>query len=234
LLQASPVARYSDDAMTREQTRARIQEIGIIPAIRVSSPQDALFAAETVCNHGIPIVEVTMTVPGAIDVISELARNHPAVIVGAGSITDVGTASRCVDAGTQFLTSTGLDLEVVDFAVKQDIVVFPGALTPTEILAAWKAGPDFVKIFPCAPVGGPTYVRALRAPFPDVRFIASGGVNQQTALDFLLAGALALGIGGELIPHEAIERRQEHRIGELARRFLSMVQEARSLKRPRL
>lgn len=218
--------------MTREQIRARIREIGIIPAIRVSSPQDAMFAAEAVCNHGIPIVEVTMTVPGAIDVISELARNHPAVMVGAGSISDVGTAARCVDAGAQFLTSTGLDEEVVHFAVKQDIVVFPGVLTPTEVLAAWKTRPDFVKIFPCAPVGGPAYIRALRAPFPDVPFIASGGVNQQTALDFLLAGAVALGIGGELIPHEAIQRRQEHRIGELARRFLGMVQEARSLKPP--
>ena len=215
--------------MNREQIRARIQEIGIIPAIRVSSPEDAMFAAETVSNHGIPIVEVTMTVPGAIEVISKLARDNPAVIVGAGSVADAETATRCVEAGAQFLTSTGLDLNVVHFAVKQDIVVIPGVLTPTEVLAAWKAGPDFVKIFPCAPVGGPAYVRALRAPFPRVPFIASGGVNQQTALDFLLAGAVALGIGGELIPHEAIQRRQEHRIGELARRFLGMVHEARSL-----
>jgi len=219
--------------MNREQIRARIQEIGIIPAIRVSSPQDALFAAEAVCNHGIPIVEMTMTVPGAVEVISELARNRPAVIVGAGSVGDVATAARCLDAGANFLTSTGLDLEVVHFAAKHDTVVIPGVLTPTEVLAAWKAGPDFVKIFPCAPVGGPAYVRALRAPFPEVRFIASGGVNQHTARDFLLAGALALGIGGELIPQEAIERRQEHRIGELARRFLGMVQEARAQNQPK-
>lgn len=225
-------ARYSDVAMNREQIRERIQEIGLIPAIRVSSPQDAMFAAEAVFNHGIPIVEVTMTVPGAIEVITELARNRPAVIVGAGSVADVETAARCVDAGAKFLTSTGLDLGVVHFAVEQDVVVIPGVLTPTEVLAAWKAKPDFVKIFPCAPVGGPAYVRALRGPFPDVPFIASGGVNQQTALDFLLAGAVAVGIGGELIPHEAIARRQEHRIGELARRFLGMVQEARSRKHP--
>jgi len=219
--------------MNREQIRERIREIGIIPAIRVSSPQDAMFAAEAVFNHGIPIVEVTMTVPGAIEVITELARNRPAVIVGAGSVADVETAARCLDAGAKFLTSTGLDLAVVHYAVEQDVVVIPGVLTPTEVLAAWKAKPDFVKIFPCAAVGGPAYVRALHAPFPEVPLIASGGVNQQTALDFLLAGAVALGIGGELIPHEAIERRQEHRIGELARRFLGMVQEARSLKHPK-
>jgi 2-dehydro-3-deoxyphosphogluconate aldolase/(4S)-4-hydroxy-2-oxoglutarate aldolase len=223
------LARYSDDAMSREQIRARIQEIGIIPAIRVASPEDALFAAGTVCKHGIPIVEVTMTVPGALGVISELARGNPLIIVGAGSIADAETAARCVDAGAQFLTSTGLDLDVVHFAVQHDIVIIPGVLTPTEVLAASKARPDYIKLFPCAPVGGPAYVRAMRAPFPQVSFIASGGVNQQTALDFLLAGAVALGIGGELIPHEAIERRQEHRIGELARRFLDKVKEARSL-----
>jgi 2-dehydro-3-deoxyphosphogluconate aldolase / (4S)-4-hydroxy-2-oxoglutarate aldolase len=215
------------EAMNRERIRTRIREIGIIPAIRVSSPDDALFAATTVCRHGIPIVEVTMTVPGALGVIAQLSRDKPELIVGAGSITDAEIAARCVDAGAQFLTSTGLDLEVVRFAVERDTVVIPGVLTPTEVLAASKAGPDYIKVFPCAPVGGPAYVRALRAPFPQVSFIASGGVNQQTGLDFLLAGAVAIGVGTELIPMEAIQRRQEHRIGELARRFLGMVEESR-------
>jgi 2-dehydro-3-deoxyphosphogluconate aldolase/(4S)-4-hydroxy-2-oxoglutarate aldolase len=214
--------------MTKEQVRQRIEEIGIIPALRVSAPEEALFAAEAVCRHGIPIVEVTMTVPGAIEVISELARQSPDVIAGAGSVPDRETAARCVEAGAQFLTSTGLDLDVVHFAVTQNIVVFPGALTPTEVMAAWKAGPDFIKIFPCAQVGGPSYIKALRGPFPHIPLIAAGGVNQQTAGDFILAGAVALGIGGELIPHEAIQRRQEHWIGELARRFLHMVKEART------
>jgi 2-dehydro-3-deoxyphosphogluconate aldolase / (4S)-4-hydroxy-2-oxoglutarate aldolase len=171
-------------------------------------------------------------VPGAIDVISELVRKRPEVIVGAGSVTDAETAGQCVDAGARFLTSTGFDLDVVHFALKHEILVIPGALTPTEVLAAWKAGRDFVKLFPCALVGGPAYVRAMRAPFPQISFIAAGGVNQQTALDFLLAGAVALGVGGELVPQEAIQRRQEHRIGELARRFLGMVHEARSRKPP--
>lgn len=219
--------------MKKEQVRARIEEIGIIPAIRVSSPQDAMFAAETVCRSGIPIVEVTMTIPGAIEVINELAQNNPNVIAGAGTVFDLETARRCLDSGAQFLTSTGLDLDLVAFAVKHDIVVLPGALTPTEVMAAWKARPDFVKIFPCSQVGGPSYIRALKGPFPHIPFIAAGGVNQQTVADFILAGAVAVGIGGELIPHEAIHLRQEHWIGELARRFAAMVKDARIQRQSR-
>jgi 2-dehydro-3-deoxyphosphogluconate aldolase/(4S)-4-hydroxy-2-oxoglutarate aldolase len=214
-------------SMKKEEVRARIEEIGIIPAIRVSSAQDAAFVADAVSSGGIPIVELTMTVPGAIDVISDLARNSPDVIVGAGTVWDIETARRCLDAGAKFLTSTGLDLGVVEFAVKENIVVFPGALTPTEVMLAWKAGSDFVKIFPCAQVGGVSYIRALKRPFSQIPLIASGGVNQQTAADFILAGAAALGIGGDLIPPKAIQLRQPHRIRELARRFLGMVKDAR-------
>jgi len=213
--------------MNREQVRARILEVGIIPAIRVSSSEDALFAADSVCTHGIPIVEVTMTIPGAIDVISALATKNPGVIVGAGSVFRVDMARRCVEAGARFITGTGLNLDVVRFAVANDTVVFPGALTPTEVLSAWEGQPDCVKIFPCVTLGGPDYVRALRAPFPHIPLIAAGGVNQQTASHYILAGAVALGIGAELIPPAAIERRQEHRIGELTRRFLDIVREAR-------
>lgn len=216
--------------MSRQQVRQRIEEIGIIPAIRVSSPQDAIFAAETVARHGIPIVEVTMTIPGALDVIAELSRGRSHLIAGAGTVLDLETARRCLDAGAQFLTSTGVDLEVIEFAVQRDVVVFPGALTPTEVMTAWRAGPDFVKIFPCSAFGGPSYLRALRGPFPHVPFLAAGGVTQQTAGEYIRAGAVALGIGGELIPHEAIQLRQEHWIGELARRFVTMVKEARNQK----
>src|SRR5580693_1099778 len=181
--------------VTKEQVRNRIEEIGIIPAIRLSSAEDALFAAEAVSSSGIPIVEVTMTVPGAIKVISELARSNSELVVGAGTVTDVECASRCLDAGAAFLTSPGLDLEIVEFALKKKTVVFPGALTPSEIMAAWKAGADFVKVFPCSPLGGPGYIKALKSPFPTVPLIASGGVNQQTAADFIEAGAVAVGIG---------------------------------------
>jgi 2-dehydro-3-deoxyphosphogluconate aldolase / (4S)-4-hydroxy-2-oxoglutarate aldolase len=219
--------------MTRKEIRASIEEIGIIPAVRVPSAEDARFAAEAVSSAGIPIVELTMTVPGALEVISELVRHSPGTIVGAGTVLDTDTARRCVDVGVQFLTSTGLDLSIVEFALKEDVVVIPGALTPTEVITAWKAGSDFVKVFPCSQVGGAGYIRALKAPLPHVPLIASGGVNQQTASDFILAGAVALGIGGDLIPHEAIERRQTDWIQELARRFVRIVKEARGRKAAR-
>jgi 2-dehydro-3-deoxyphosphogluconate aldolase / (4S)-4-hydroxy-2-oxoglutarate aldolase len=148
--------------MNRETIRNCIEQIGIVPAIRVHSPEDALFAVEAVSDSGIPIAEVTMTVPGAIEVISELARTRPDLIVGAGTINDLDTARRCLDAGAKFLTSTGLDIQVVEFAVEHDVVVFPGALTPTEVMAAWKAGSDFVKVFPCALLGGASYIKASR------------------------------------------------------------------------
>lgn len=214
--------------MDREQVRACIEQIGIVPAIRVTSAEDASFAAEAVSEGGIPIVEVTMTVPGAAAVIAELVRNRPKMIVGAGTVLNLETARGALDAGARFLTSTGFDPEVVNFAIEQDVAVFPGALTPTEVMAAWKAGADFVKIYPCAQVGGPAYIRALKAPFPHVRLIASGGVNQMTAGEFILAGASAVGVGGDLIPRRAIEQRQPHRISELARRFSAMVHEARA------
>jgi 2-dehydro-3-deoxyphosphogluconate aldolase/(4S)-4-hydroxy-2-oxoglutarate aldolase len=214
--------------MKKAEVRARIVEIGIIPAIRVSTPELARFAVEAVSRAGIPIAEVTMTVPNALDVISQLARSLPETIVGAGTVLDTETARRCLDAGAKFLTSPGLVMEVVEFAVKNDVVVFPGVLTPTDVIAAWKAGADFVKIFPCAQVGGPAYIRALKVPLPQVPLIASGGVNQQSAANFIRAGATALGIGSELIPHEALHRRQEAQIHELARRFLGMVRGTRA------
>jgi len=218
--------------MTRQQVRARIEEVGIIPAIRVSSPDDALFAAGAVAHGGIPIVELTMTVPHALEVVAYLASHGDGIIAGAGTVLDVETARRCYDAGAQFLTSPGLDTTLVEYAAKEGILVLPGALTPTEVLAAWKAGGDLIKVYPCAQVGGPKYIKALKRPFPDVPLIASGGVNHSTAGDFILAGAAALGIGGDLIPREAIERRQPERIRELARRYLAIVQEARLQRLP--
>lgn len=213
--------------MNREEIRARIEEIGIVPAVRVGSAEHARYAGETVCRSGIPIAEITMTVPGALEVISDLVKNVPQMIVGAGTVLDVETAQRCVDAGAQFLTSTGFVKEVVEFARNRGMLVITGALTPTELIHAWKAGSDMIKIFPCAQVGGPSYIHTLKVPFPHVPLIAAGGVNQQTALDYMFAGATALGIGGELIPKEALQRKQDHRIRELAKRYLGMVKEAR-------
>jgi len=214
--------------VNKQEVRARIEQVGIIPAVRVSSAEDACFAAETVNRGGIPVAEITVTVPGAMEVISDLTRRIPEMVVGAGTVLDIEMAKRCLDAGAKFLTSPGLVLEVMEFAVKNEVVVIPGALTPTEVITAWKAGADMVKIFPCAQVGGDSYIRALKAPLPQVPLVASGGVNQQTALNFVLAGATALGIGTELIPKEAVQRRQVERILELARRFTKLVKEARN------
>jgi 2-dehydro-3-deoxyphosphogluconate aldolase/(4S)-4-hydroxy-2-oxoglutarate aldolase len=214
--------------MTREVIRAGIAEVGIIPAVRLSSAEDARFAAEAIYSSGIGIVEVTMTVPGAVAVISQLAKQNSALIVGAGTVLDVETAQQCLDAGVAFLTTPGLDLEIVNFAVKHGTVVFPGVMTPGEIMAASKAGSDFVKIFPCAQLGGPGYIRALKAPFPKVALIASGGVNQENAADFIRAGAVAVGIGRDLIHPDAIKRREDGWIRELSRRYLSMVKQARN------
>jgi len=214
--------------VNKQEVPSRIEEVGIIPTVRVTSTEDALFAAEAVSRGGIPIVEITVTVPDANKVISHLVQNAPEVIVGAGGITDVETARRCLDAGAKFLTSDGLDVETVKFAVQNNIAIFPGVLTPTDIVAAWKLGPDFLKVVPCGQIGGASYIRALKAMFPNVRMIAAGGVNQQTAPSFILAGAVALGIGAELIPREAIRMRQADRIAELARRFTGFVNSARS------
>ena len=214
--------------MKKEEVLAKIHEIGIMPGIRTSSAEDGRFAAEAIAQGGIPIVEITMTVPKAIDVISDMVRNSPNLIVGAGTVLDLETARRCIAAGAGFLTSPGLNLKIVEFAVKENILIIAGVMTPTEVIDAWQAGSELVKVFPCAPIGGPAYIRALKGPFPQVPIIAAGGVNQETAADFILAGAAALGIGGRLIPRAAIEHRQPEQISELARRFLRIVKTARN------
>jgi len=216
--------------MKKDAVSACIHEIGILPSVRVNAPELARFAAETVYSAGIPIVEITMTVPGALEVIADLAHRYPDMAVGAGTVLDDTLARQCVDAGARFLTSPGFVPEVVAYAKKADVVVFPGALTPTEIIAAWKAGSDFVKIFPTSPVGGVHYIRALKVPLPQIPLIVTGGVNQSTAVEFIVAGATAIGVGAEILPTEALIQRQENRIHELARRFIHMVKEGRATR----
>jgi 2-dehydro-3-deoxyphosphogluconate aldolase / (4S)-4-hydroxy-2-oxoglutarate aldolase len=213
--------------MNRKEICNQIETIGIIPSVRVPSAEDARFAAETLSQAGIPIVEIAVAVPGAVQVISDLVKCAPETIVGAGSVLDAETARRCVDAGAKFLTTDGLILEIVEYAAMEDIVVFPGALTPTEVIAAWRAGSDFVKVVPCAAVGGENYIRALKTPLAQVPIIAAGGVNQRTAAGYIMAGAAALGIGEALIPWEAVALRQSNRIRELAKRFVNFVETAR-------
>jgi len=216
--------------MTKAEVCARIAEIGILPAARVSAEVDARFAAEIIYRSGIPVIEITMTVPGAIDVIAHVAKTLPDMVVGAGTVLDTETARRCLDAGAKFITSTGLVMDVVEFTVKNGITVMPGAMTPSEVIAAWKAGGDFVKIFPCAQLGGPDYIRALKVPLPKIKLIATGGVNQQTAARFIAAGASVIGIGGELMPPEALRKRNEGWVSELTRRYLGLVKEGRALR----
>jgi 2-dehydro-3-deoxyphosphogluconate aldolase/(4S)-4-hydroxy-2-oxoglutarate aldolase len=218
--------------MNIDEVRARIHEIGIIPGVRTASAEDAHFAADAVAGAGIPIVEITMTIPGAIDMIAYLTKHIPGVLVGAGTVLDAEIARKCIDAGAGFLTGPCLDLPVIEVAKKQNIAMLAGALTPSEIHAAWDAGADFIKVFPCSALGGPSYIRALKGPFPKIPLLAAGGVNQQNAGDFILSGAAALGIGSELVPREAIEKRRAAQIQELARRFLRLVTAARARLAP--
>ena len=213
--------------MTSKEVRARIEETGIVAAVRVYSADEAVFAAEAVVAGGISVVEITLTVPQATEVISHLVKKTPHIVVGAGGVTDTAVARQCLDAGAQFLTSDGLRPAVIEFAVKQDVIVFPGALTPTEVITAWEARSDFVKVVPCGQIGGETYIGSLHRMFPHIPLIAAGGVSQQNASKFIFAGATALGIGRELLPFDALRGRQAGRIRNLAQRFLRYVKSGR-------
>ena len=213
--------------MTKEEVCARIREIGIIPAIRVSTTDDAHFAIEAVASGGIPIVEVTMTVPGAVQLITHLVEHHKKTIVGAGTVLKIDVARQCKDAGAQFITAPGFNPAIVEFAGKEGLAVLPGALTPTEVVDAWMAGADFVKVFPCSLVGGEKYIKTLKTALPQVPLIAAGGVNQLTAANLIVAGADAIGVGTELIPADAIQLRKPDRIRELAQRFAGFVKDGR-------
>ena len=213
--------------MRRSQTCAIILENAIVPAVRARSADDAIFAAEAVARAGIPVVEITLTVPDAVSVIAELARKHPDLAVGGGTILTPDAARQCIDAGASFITAPGFDPQIVELAAKRDVAALPGALTPTEVVSAWRAGADMVKVFPCAPVGGSHYIKSLKKSLPQVPLMAAGGVNQRTATDFILAGAAAIGVGAELIPLDAIVDRRPERIRELTRRFLGYIHEAR-------
>jgi len=214
--------------MNRQAVCEQITKTGIVPCARVKAPEQAQFAAETLYAAGIPIVEIPLTLAEAPEVIRCLAERYPSLVVGAGTVLDAKTAQRCIDAGARFITSPGFVPEVVACANQADVTVFPGACTPSEVIAAWNAGSDFVKLFPAATLGGTHYVRALKVPLAHIPLIVTGGVNQLTAFDYILAGACAIGVGSELVPSEALARRQSDRIHELARRFLQMVKEARA------
>lgn len=220
-------------SMDKKSVRDRIIEIGIVPVVRASSPRQAIAAAEAVAEGGIPVVEITMTVPGAVDVIRELAKsNAGGVLIGAGTVLDPEAAKRCIDAGAQFLVSPALNVETIEFAVKENILIMAGALTPTEIVKAWKTGSDFVKVFPCGQVGGAKYIKALKGPLPQIPLVPTGGVNLNTAAEFLEAGAEALGVGSELVQADALKSGKVEVIVETARKFVAIVKATRERLAP--
>ncbi|HLZ12333.1 MAG TPA: bifunctional 4-hydroxy-2-oxoglutarate aldolase/2-dehydro-3-deoxy-phosphogluconate aldolase [Candidatus Acidoferrum sp.] len=213
--------------MKKDEVRARIEKIGIVPVIRASSAEEARFAADCVATGGVPIVEITMTVPGAVDVIRELVHAMPHVLVGAGTVLNEAAARQCADAGAQFLVTPGFNASAVAAARERDLLIMVGALTPSEIMAASAAGADFVKVFPCASMGGPKYLQALRGPFPQIPFVPTGGVNLETAADYIRAGASALGVGGEMIAKDALKARDAGALTKLAGLFVDLVRDAR-------
>jgi 2-dehydro-3-deoxyphosphogluconate aldolase/(4S)-4-hydroxy-2-oxoglutarate aldolase len=179
--------------------------------------------SHAICEGGIPIVEITMTVPGALDAIREMARSiGDRVLIGAGTVIDAESAQRCLDAGAQFLVSPGFDAETVALARKRETLIMPGALTPTEVIVAWKSGADFVKIFPCGNIGGPAYIKALKAALPHVPMVPTGGVNLATTAQFFDAGASAVGVGGDLVSGDAA------RITATAREYAAIIRNGRS------
>jgi 2-dehydro-3-deoxyphosphogluconate aldolase/(4S)-4-hydroxy-2-oxoglutarate aldolase len=214
--------------MTKQEVARRIFEIGIVPVVRAASAKQGMQAAEAICAGGIPIVEITMTVPGAIELIAQLYKSTgPEILVGAGTVLDSETAQRCLDAGAQFLVSPGFDLETVRLANRVGKLIIAGALTPTEVVNTWKAGGDIVKIFPCAAVGGAKYIKALKGPLPDIPMIPTGGVDLNAAARFIEAGAAALGIGGELVSPSALQSGNNGEIAETARKFVEIVRKSR-------
>jgi 2-dehydro-3-deoxyphosphogluconate aldolase/(4S)-4-hydroxy-2-oxoglutarate aldolase len=208
--------------MTKEEVRKRILEIGIVPVVRGGSPEHATTVCRAVCDGGIPIVEITMTVPGAIDLIRQMVKSiGDRVLIGAGTVIDAESAAQCLDAGAKFLVSPGFDAETVALARNRQTLIMPGALTPTEVIAAWKSGADFVKVFPCGNVGGPSYIKALKAALPQVPLIPTGGVNLSTAAQFFDAGASAVGVGGDLVTGDAAK------IATMAGEYAAVIRNAR-------
>jgi 2-dehydro-3-deoxyphosphogluconate aldolase / (4S)-4-hydroxy-2-oxoglutarate aldolase len=215
--------------MNKRDVADKITSVGIIPVVRASSAQQALLAVDAICVGGIPIVEITMTVPGAIEIIREVARSRGSkVLVGAGTVLDADTAERCIAAGAEFIVSPGLKVKTIEFAAKAQILMMAGALTPTEVITAWEAGSDFVKVFPCGQVGGASYIKALKGPLPQVPLVPTGGVNLQTASEFIEAGAAALGVGGELVQAAALKAGKPEVITEAARKFVAVILAARA------
>lgn len=214
--------------LTIEEVIRRVGEIGIVPVVRASSVDEANRAVEAICAGGIPVVEITMTVPNAVSVIRELAQHRKDVLLGAGTVTNAEQAEQCIQAGAQFLVSPGLSVPALEVAKRHSILAIPGALTPTELMNAQAHGARLVKIFPCGNVGGAKYLKSLKAPFPQAALIPTGGVNAANAADFIAAGAFALGVGADLVDIAALRAGNPQKITTAARELINAVAAARS------
>jgi 2-dehydro-3-deoxyphosphogluconate aldolase/(4S)-4-hydroxy-2-oxoglutarate aldolase len=214
--------------MSKTETIKRIRDTGVIPVVRATSADEAMRAIDAIREGGISVLEITMTVPGAVKVIEEVAKRYGNdALVGAGTVLDPETAMMCIESGAQFVVSPALNLETIACCRQREIAVMPGALTPTEVVHAWNAGADFVKVFPAGAVGGPGYLKALKAPLPHIELVPTGGVSLTTAGDFIRAGAAALGVGTDLVDLKAIREGQSAVITERAKQFIEIVREAR-------
>lgn len=214
--------------MRKDEVLQTIEEIGVIPVVRAASADEAVGVAELIREGGIPILEITMTVPGAVSVIADLSKRYgDQVLVGAGTVLDPEAAARCIRAGAQFVVSPALNLQTIELCNREGVAIFPGSLTPTEVVTAWQAGADAVKVFPCSAVGGPKYLRALKAPLPQIRLVPTGGVSLTTAKDFIAAGAWALGVGADLVNTAAIKSGDRETVVTAARAYVAAIREAR-------
>ena len=216
--------------MTIEDVIRRIGEIGIVPVVRAATVEDATRAVEAICAGGIPILEITMTVPNATSVIRHVVREHGnSALIGAGTVTTGEQAEQCIRAGAEFLVSPGMSTHVLAVAQACAKLAIPGALTPTELMHAQDNGAKLIKIFPCGNVGGAKYLQSLRGPFPNVALIPTGGVSASNATDYIAAGAFALGVGGDLINAAALREGNLAKITQAAHELVEAVRAARRL-----
>lgn len=215
--------------MTKQQVLASILDIGIVPVVRTASAESAIRAIEAIYNGGIRAAEITMTVPGAIQALEKVAAKFgDKIVLGAGTVLDPETARISMLSGAEFFVTPALKVETIEMARRYSKVICPGALTPTEVLTAWEAGADIVKVFPCGNMGGPNYIRALKGPFPQIEMIPTGGVNLETAGEFLKAGACAVAVGGELVDARLIQESRYDEIEARARQYLAVIAKARA------
>jgi 2-dehydro-3-deoxyphosphogluconate aldolase/(4S)-4-hydroxy-2-oxoglutarate aldolase len=217
--------------MNKPEVLNTLREIGLVPVLRAESVEKAMALAGAIADGGVTVLEVTMTVPGAIQVMRQLAQQRPDILIGAGTVLDAETARMCILEGAQFVVSPALNLQTIEMCHRYSIAVLPGALTPTEIVTAWQAGADVVKVFPASALGGAKYLTALKGPLPHVELIPTGGVSLATAKEFLEAGAFALGVGSDLVNAKAMSEGKSEIVTDSARQYLAIVKEFRESKK---